>query len=91
MTDLTNPAAIKIKGGLFFVAGVASAALLLLENLTIRTAVLLAISVWCFCRFYYFAFYVIEHYADPSYRFSGLFAFLRYLVQTRHRRSAPKG
>jgi hypothetical protein len=25
-----------------------------------------------FCRFYYFAFYVIEHYVDPGYRFSGL-------------------
>jgi hypothetical protein len=30
------------------------------------------IAVWCFCRLYYFAFHVIEHYVDASYRFSGL-------------------
>jgi hypothetical protein len=39
----------------------------------------LALSVWCFCRFYYFAFYVIEHYVDPGYRFAGLWSFVRYL------------
>jgi hypothetical protein len=37
--------------------------------------------VWSFCRFYYFAFYVIEHYVDPSYRFSGLLSFALYLIQ----------
>jgi hypothetical protein len=75
MTDLTGPTAIKIKGGLFLVAGVMSAGLLVWENPTIRTVALLAISVWCFCRS--FAFYVIEHYVDPDYRFSGLGSFLR--------------
>ena len=40
---------------------------------------LLTISVWCFCRAYYFAFYVIEHYVDPGYRFSGLWSFVVYL------------
>ena len=37
------------------------------------------------CRAYYFAFYVIERYADPSFKFSGLWSFVRYLT-TRHRR-----
>jgi hypothetical protein len=49
-----------------------------MEAPTLRTAALLAIAVWSFCRFYYFAFYVIEHYVDPSFRFSGLGDFLRY-------------
>jgi hypothetical protein len=40
----------------------------------------MSIAVWCFCRSYYFAFYVIEHYVDPSYRFSGLWSFVRYLL-----------
>jgi len=81
MTDLTNPRLIKVKGVLFLLIGIASAVLLVIEQPTIRVAVLLAIAIWCFCRFYYFAFYVIQHYVDPSYRFSGLFAFCRYMMQ----------
>ena len=30
------------------------------------------------CRTDLFVFYAIEHYVDPSYKFSGLGAFLRY-------------
>ena len=63
--------------------GVLSALLLILENPTLKIGVLLAVSVWCFCRCYYCAFYVIEHYVDASYRFSGLWSFARYLVQKR--------
>jgi hypothetical protein len=65
--------------------GVAASVLLLLEHPTWRAGFLLALAVWCFCRFYYFAFYVIEHYVDPGYRFSGLWDFVRYLLQRRKR------
>jgi len=85
MKDLANPTAIKIKGALFLLVGILSAALLLAENPTIKTALLFLVSVWCFCRFYYFAFYVIEHYVDPSYRFSGLISFARYATGGRQR------
>ena len=88
MTDLTNPTWIKFKGILFFVVGILSSTLLLVEHPSARTAVLLTISVWCFCRFYYFAFYVIEHYVDSSFRFSGLWAFVRYLVRRRSERKS---
>jgi len=81
MTDLTNPRLIKIKGFLFLVIGIAAAVLLILEQPTVRVGVLLAISIWCFCRFYYFAFYVIQHYVDPNFRFSGLLAFCRYMMR----------
>jgi hypothetical protein len=83
MKDLTDPRWIKLKGILFLLIGVASAALLIIEARTLKVGVLLAISVWCFCRFYYFAFYVIEHYVDPSYRFSGLWSFACYLLKRR--------
>jgi hypothetical protein len=43
-----------------------------------RTAALLVVAIWSFCRFYYFAFYVIEKYIDPSYKFSGLISFAKY-------------
>jgi hypothetical protein len=83
MKDLTNPLLIKLKGLLFLLIGILSSLLLILELPTLKVAVLLAVSVWCFCRFYYFAFYVIEHYVDPSFRFSSLWSFARYLTQKR--------
>ena len=85
--DITNPRLIKLKGILFLVVGLLAAALLFIEHPSVKVAVLLAIAVWCFCRFYYFAFYVIEHYVDSSYRFSGLWTFFTYLVRRRKHES----
>ena len=83
MKDLSNPFWIKLKGLLFLFIGIAAAILLFLDSPTLRTAVLLVIAIWSFCRFYYFAFYVIEKYVDPGYKFSGLLSFARYLFQQR--------
>jgi len=80
MKNLTNPKVIKAKGLLFLFLSLLSAALLLFEHPSFRVGVLLAIAIWSFCRFYYFAFYVIEHYVDPDYRFAGLLSFARYLA-----------
>jgi len=80
MKNLTSPFWIKFKGLLFLLVGISSAALLLMECPTLKIAVLLAITVWCFCRSYYFAFYVIEHYVDPGYHFSGLGSFAKYML-----------
>ncbi len=55
--------------------------MLLGEYPTLKAGVLLVITIWSFCRFYYFAFYVIERYTDPNYRFSGLLSFFRYLIR----------
>ena len=44
---------------------------------------LLGVAIWSFCRAYYFAFYVIERYVDPSFKFSGLFSVLKYLAARR--------
>jgi hypothetical protein len=85
MKDLTDPRWIKLKGALFLVLGILSGALLILERPSFRITALLCLTVWCFCRCYYFAFYVIERYVDPGYRFSGLWSFARYLVAKRRR------
>ena len=90
MKDLTNPNWIKFKGLLFLSVGILASTLLLLESPTWKVAILLVIAVWCFCRFYYFAFYVIEHYVDPGYRFSGLWSFGQYLLK-RPRKPSPPG
>ena len=83
MKDLTNPAWIKAKGLLFLLIGITAAVLIFLGSPNWRTVVLLVLVIWSFCRFYYFAFYVIEKYVDPGYKFSGLLSFARYLFQRR--------
>jgi hypothetical protein len=85
MADITNPKLIYAKGFLFLLTGLLAAALLLLEHPDWKVALLLAVAVWCFARFYYFAFYVIEHYVDPGYKFAGLWSFARYLLRRRGR------
>jgi len=60
-----------------------SSVMLIVEKPEVKVALLFGIAVWCFCRAYYFAFYVIEHYVDPAYRFSGLWSFARYLLLRR--------
>jgi len=86
MKDLTNPFWIKLKGALFLLIGILSSALLLIEHPQVKIAVLLAVSIWCFCRFYYFAFYVLEHYVDPTFKFSGLWAFVLYFLSKKSRK-----
>lgn len=78
MANLTDPRVIWLKGGLFLVLGVLSSVLLIAELPDIRYSALLAMAVWAFCRAYYFAFYVVERYVDPEYRFAGLLHFARY-------------
>ena len=81
MADLKNPKIIIFKGILFLVLGIFSASLLLCLVPEIRIAVLLAISIWAFCRFYYFAFYVIEKYVDGNFKFAGLVSVAAYLLR----------
>jgi hypothetical protein len=80
MKNLTGSAWIKFKGILFLILGTLAATLLILELPSLKVVLLLVLAIWGFCRFYYFAFYVIEHYVDPDYRFAGLFSFLGYLI-----------
>jgi hypothetical protein len=79
MRDLTDVRWIRLKGLLFLLVGLLAAALIVAEHPSLKVAALLALAVWSFCRFYYFAFYVIQHYVEPGYRFSGLWSFARYL------------
>ena len=78
MKDITNSRWIKFKGILFLATALLSFGLIVAEHPEVKLVLLLGITVWSFCRFYYFAFYVIEHYVDPNYRFSGLWSFVRY-------------
>jgi len=78
--DLEDVALIRLKAALFLLLGGLAASLLVLRSPSLTTAALVAVAVWSFCRLYYFAFYVIERYVDPRFRFSGLLSFVRYVV-----------
>lgn len=81
--DIKNHRLLYAKGGLMLLVGLLASALLLADHADLKTTLLLAIAVWGFCRAYYFAFYVIEHYIDPSFKFAGLLSFLRHALQER--------
>lgn len=86
MSDLKSPTLLYLKGGLMLVTGLLAAGLLLLDRPDLRSALLLGIAIWGFCRAYYFAFYVVEHYIDPSYRYAGLTSFVRHALTRRWRK-----
>ena len=75
--DITNTRLLKIKGFLFAGLGLVASALLLFTSPTVTTAILLAIAIWAFCRFYYFLFYVLENYAGKKRPYAGLWDALR--------------
>jgi len=83
MRDLRDHRWIILKACLFVLSGLLASALLVLEKPTLKVAALLTISVWSFCRAYYFAFYVIERYVDPTFRLSRLISLLRYATTKR--------
>lgn len=89
MGDLKDFRLIYLKGFLFLIAGLMGAVGILLEAPGVRTAFLLLVTVWSFCRLYYFMFYVIEKYVDSSYRFAGIHSFLFYLLRRRKEASQP--
>ena len=92
MGSLRNRNVIIAKGFLFLLLGIVASAILLLHVPSFRVAILLIVAIWAFCRFYYFAFYVIEHYVDSRYRFSGIYSFVCFMVRTkateRHNKAA---
>ena len=83
--DLKSPWLIHAKGVLFLLLGFMAAAFIWLENPTLRTVGLLAITIWAFCRFYYYLFYVLERYLG-SQRVSGIGDALKALC----RRQGPR-
>ncbi len=83
MPDLKAPRWMYLKAVLLMVIGSTCATLIFLESPLLRTALFLALTIWAFCRAYYFAFYVVERYIDPSFKFSGLLSLATYLLRKR--------
>ena len=83
MADIRSPRLIYLKGCLFLGTGILAATLLVCLTRSVPVALLLGIAIWSFSRFYYFAFYVIEHYVDGDFRFAGLLDFTAYAWKQR--------
>ena len=81
--DLKDPRLLKFKGLLFLGLGLLAVGILLMRDPSWPTVLLLAIGIWAFCRFYYFAFYVLHHYADENFKYSGLIDLVKYLCGRR--------
>ena len=81
MRDLASPRLMYAKALLFLGIGLLAAALLFIDRPALRTAALMAVMVWAFARAYYFAFYVLERYVDPGFRFAGIVSLVRYLMR----------
>jgi hypothetical protein len=93
LRELSDPKWMYLKGALLLLILLCSAGLLLTNMPSWRTGALLVLVVWASARLYYFMFYVIEHYIDSSYRFSGVLSALSYLLRrsTCEKRRPPGG
>ena len=85
MGDIQNRKLLYLKAALLVFAGLLACAVIVIENPSWKTVLLLAIAIWAFARAYYFAFYVVQHYADPQFKFAGLLSFVRYLLGKKRR------
>lgn len=83
MADLQSKGWIVFKGVAFLGIAVTAGVLVFLDAPSLKTAVLLVLLAWSAAHFYYFLFYVLEKYVDPSLRYAGILALLRAILARR--------
>ena len=70
-----------IKAILFFVIGIIGILfMIIIRDFNLLFTILLFLTLWAWCRVYYFGFYIIHKFFDPEYKFNGLFHFFLYLM-----------
>ena len=87
MEDIKKVWLLYLKAFLLFLTGLISSLILVFFNFNLKTIVLLLLSIWGFCRAYYFAFYAIQHYIDPTFKYSGLMDFAIYQMKRRNKKT----
>lgn len=85
MSNLKSKKWIVAKGVMFLGIATLTAVLIILEIPSLRVAAYLLLLVWASCRFYYFLFYVLEHYVDPTIRYAGLWDLMMGMKLRQHR------
>jgi hypothetical protein len=76
-TDL-SPAWMLVKVVLFALLAALAAGFLLWQLPDWRTAACLAAFAWASCRIYYFLFHALQHWIDPTLRYTGLLDLLHH-------------
>jgi len=86
LSDIKSRKLLIAKGCLFGLVAVLAGVGLLLQTLQWETLCLLLIFGWSVCRFYYFLFYVLEHYAGRDRKYAGILDELKHLLKKRENR-----
>jgi len=72
---------IYLKAMLFSIIGIVGFLYCLFTSSKIILLFMLVITIWAWCRLYYFVFYVITNYVDHEYKFSSIFNFFQYFLK----------
>jgi len=78
MRDLKSAKVMALKTALFALLVALSTAGIILRAPELRTGILVAVLIWSAARLYYFLFYVLQTYVDPSFRYAGLLSLVRH-------------
>jgi hypothetical protein len=91
MKNVLSPRWMIVKAVLFVVLAATAGGILICQHPTWTTAACVGLLAWAASRAYYFAFYVIERYVDPSFRFAGLASAANWLWRRRGARPGRSG
>jgi len=80
--DIQSKPLLHFKGFLFLFLGLLAAGVLLFESPNLRTLLLLSITIWAFCRFYYYLFYVLENYIGRDQKYAGILDALGFAMRS---------
>ncbi len=82
MADIQNSKLLWTKAGLFVVVAILAMLLTFLGRYRNFVPFLFfwSVSVWASCRAYYFAFYAIEKYVDPNFKYAGIGSMVEYVL-----------
>jgi hypothetical protein len=80
--DIKSKRLLHMKGLLFLILGLLAAGLLLFQSQNFKTLLLLLITIWAFCRFYYYLFYVLEKYIGRDQKYAGVLDALTFIVKS---------
>lgn len=84
--DLQRPSSMILKAAMFLAITTLVGIAIAFDPPTSRvlSLAMYAVGVWAAARAYYFAFYVIERYCDPTFKYAGVWSAIMWVV--RHRR-----
>lgn len=91
MRDLESRRWIIAKGALFLFLILTCSGLIYAAAPSWSTVFLLLVLIWSAARFYYFLFYVLEKYVNPSLRYAGVLSLIGAIVDKAGSQAAERG